>query len=149
MKPVLQALVLAERVYEVVGGQKVIAGTFNGVKLRRRVPEQPVPGEGGKAVLVGGAMGSPWAYISLTDVCNNTELQLQFVSLSRNVVLFETKLIVQCDNRLATVEVIVALPLLQLPEPGTYSFEVVCEGEVIGSHRVIAKLADDDNPEGE
>ena len=94
-------------------------------------------------------MGSPWAYISLTDVCNNTELQLQFVSLSRNVVLFETKLIVQCDNRLATVEVIVALPLLQLPEPGTYSFEVVCEGEVIGSHRVIAKLADDDNPEGE
>lgn len=147
MKPVLQALVLAERVYEVVGGQKVIAGTFNGVKLRHCVPEEPVAGAEGKTVLVGGRIGSPYAYISLTDVGHNTELQLQFVSLGRNVVLFETKLVVQCDNRLATVEVIVSLPLLHLPEPGTYAFEVVCEGEVIGSHRVIAKMADEDNDE--
>ena len=36
MIPVLQALILAERVYETNDGQKIIAGTFSQILLRKR-----------------------------------------------------------------------------------------------------------------
>jgi len=141
VKPVLQALVLAEHVYEDKSGKKIIAGTFNGINFRRTQPirevEQP---DGIKTQLIeGGAHGgSPYAYISLTDVLDNTSLELQFISLKRNKVVFRTGLIVRCPDRLATVELVVPLPPLIVPETGTYAFEIMCEGEVIGSHRIVA-----------
>ncbi len=140
MKPVLQALVLAERIYETTSGQKIIAGTFNCIKLRKQQPPEEATDAGGRQVYLvqGGTPGSPYAYISLTDVCDNTKLDLQFVSLTRNKVLFETGMMVNADNRLQTVEIIAALPRLVVPEPGTYAFEIVCEGEIIGSHRIVA-----------
>jgi hypothetical protein len=90
--------------------------------------------------------GSPYVYISLTDVFGNPRLALQFVNLSKNVVLFGTDIEVSCDDRLGTVEVVLALPPLSVQEEGTYAFEVVCEGEILGSHRITArelKLAED------
>ena len=49
---------------------------------------------------------------------------------------------VKCADRLATVEIILPLPAFgQFKlEPGMYAFEVVCEGEVIGSHRLTVKF---------
>jgi hypothetical protein len=142
VKPVLQALVLAERVYEDKGGQKIIAGTFNGFRFSRSSPVQEVVGPDGvrrKTVKGGVDVGSPWAYLSLTDVWDDTKLEFQFVSLTKNQVIFRTELLVQCDDRLATVEIVVPLPKLNVPESGIYAFEVLCEGEIIGSHRIIAE----------
>jgi hypothetical protein len=143
VKPVLQALVLADHVYQDVSGKKIIAGTFNQVQFKRGGPitkEAELP-SGKKRKLVAGGMdgGSPYAYISITDVCKNAELQLQFVNLTTNKVLFGAKIVVNCDDRLATIELIAPLPRLPITEEGTYAFEVVCEGEIIGTHRIIAK----------
>lgn len=142
-KPVLQALVLAERVYQDVSGKKIIAGTFNRVSVRSRgalVEEQTAP-DGKVTKFVAGGMhgGSPYAYISLTDVVDGTSLVLQFVDLNRNRVLLETRFeIANHHDRLATIELVVPLPLLPIPQPGTYAFEVVCEGDILGSHRIVA-----------
>ena len=128
--PVLQALILAEKVYRTDTGQYILCGTFGTVE----VAPAPQLKEGNK--IVGGEPGSSFAYINLTDVSDDTELELQFISLSKNKVLFNTTLTVRCDDRLANIEIVCALPHLIVPETGVYAFEIVSEGEIIGSHRV-------------
>ena len=147
MKPVLQALVLAEKVYEAKNGSKIIVGTFSRILVRNNLRPKTITDEKGveRPVVTGGQSGSPYAYISLTDVCNNTRLDLQFVSLEHNKVLFMTQLIVQCHDRLASVEFIAPLPPFTVDESGAYAFEIVCEGEVIGSHRLMATVIDEAN----
>jgi hypothetical protein len=148
VKPVLQALVLAEHVYEdKLSGKKIIAGTFNRLVMSKTPPIREVETpDGAKQTLVrSGGSGAPYAYISFTDVCDSTECELQFVSLTRNQVIFRNSVVIQCDDRLRTIEIIAPLPRLPIPEPGVYAFEIVCEGEVIGSHRIIA--VDGDQPE--
>lgn len=150
MKPVLQALVLAEHVYQDTSGKKIIAGTFNRVRFTRkpllREVEQP---DGTKRQIFPGGMhgGSPFAYVSLTDVSEKTVLLFQFVNLTKNVVLFGKQLTVDCKDRLATVELVLPLPPLGIAEEGVYAFEVVCEGEILGSSRI--KCEELKLPEGE
>ncbi|OHB71405.1 MAG: hypothetical protein A2V70_15735 [Planctomycetes bacterium RBG_13_63_9] len=147
MKPVLQALVLAERVYTDITGKKIIAGTFNRVQFTRTtqfVQERQSPSGETKYFVRGGVHGgSPYAYISLTDVVDNTQLTLQFVNLTKNVVILEQQLTVQCDGRLQTIEIVAPLPPLPVCEAGVYAFEVVCEEAILGSHRVIAEELQD------
>ena len=143
MKPVLQALVLADRVYEDKTGKKIIAGTFDAVLYKRSVDlveERELPGGGTGQFIPGGVhSGSPWAYISITDAVDGTELTLQFVNLTKNAVLLETKIVIQCKDRLRTIEIVAPLPPLPISEDGIYALEVVCEGEILGSHRIIAR----------
>jgi hypothetical protein len=142
VKPVLQALVLAERVYQDITGKKIIAGTFNrvGFTLQPPVREVELP-DGSKQIQIPGGMhgGSPYGYISLVDVCKGTRLLLQFVNLTKNAVLFGTELTVNSDDRLQAIELVVPLPPLPIQEPGIYAFEVVCEGEILGSYRITAE----------
>ncbi len=150
MKPVLQALVLAEHVYQDVSGKKVIAGTFNRVRFTKKPLSQHVKTpEGGTGVIIPGGMqgGSPYAYLSLTDVCDQTELTLQFVNLTSNKTLLGKKVVVNVSDRLATVELVLPLPALPIDEPGTYAFEVVCEGDILGSYRIAATEFDPTPPE--
>lgn len=148
MKPVLQALVLAEKVYEEKGGKKIIAGTFNKLLFTKGLPTakeqkpEELPDGSTRVVVKGGQLGSPYVYLSLTDVCDGTRLILQFVNLSKNKVLFETEILLKGKDRLATVEIVAPLPPwahFGVSEAGAYAFEVVCDGEIIGSHRVIAE----------
>jgi len=83
--------------------------------------------------------GSPYAYISLTDVVDGTKLTLQFINLGKNIVLLELAMVVNIKDRLETVEIVAPLPPLPITEPGTYALEVVCEGEILRSHRIIAE----------
>lgn len=138
--PVLQALILAEKVWKTAEGQHIIAGTFNSIILEKERIAQTVEDNDGRqlTLLRGGQAGAPYAYLSLTDVCDDTKLLLQFVSLSRNHVIVQTGVQIKSKNRLATVEIVIPLPMLPLPGPGVYAFEVVCEGELIGSHKIVA-----------
>lgn len=142
MKPVLQALVLAERVYETKTGQMVIAGTFRGVRFSKRplVKEMDTP-EGGRCQLIAGGQdgGSPHAYVSLTDICDGTEVVFQFVNLTKNEILLSMTAAIHGVDRLGIVELNLPLPKLPIAEEGIYAFEVVCEGEILGSHRVVAE----------
>jgi hypothetical protein len=146
VRPVLQALVLADRVYQdVTTGKKIIAGTFSGYKFSKRpaVAEIVRPDGTKQQVLAGGtSIGSPFAYISLTDVCDGTTLEIQFINLSKNVVLFGTAVNIAHVDRLANVELVLPLPVLPITEAGTYALQVVCEGEIVGSWRVMAEDLD-------
>ena len=142
--PVLQALVLAEHVYCDTSGKKIIAGTFNAITRTQQSIED---GEDGtKSTKVpGGGMGAPWFYLSLTDVVEGTTIGLQFVSLTKNSVLFEQDITLNGMDRLQSVEVAGPLPDLVKNVPkGIYSFEVICKGEIIGSRRLYV----DDVEEG-
>ncbi len=146
MRPVLQALVLADRVYQdAATGKKIIAGTFSGYKFSKRPPiAEIVRPDGTKQQALAGGMtlGSPSAYVSLTDVCDGTTLEIQFINLSKNLVLFGTAVNIAHVDRLANVELVLPLPVLPITEAGTYALQVVCEGEIVGSWRVVAEDLD-------
>jgi len=128
MTPIIQALVLADHIYEDKSGKKIIAGTFNQIR-RKKIQVQG-----------GTELGSPWLYLSLTDVVDETRLILQLVNRETNAVLRETVITIKNQDRLATVELVLPLPPLWrvLPAPGQYSYDVVSsEGEILGSHRLI------------
>ena len=143
MKPVVQSLVLADRVYQDVTGKKIIAGTFNRVLLpssKHCMRKEELPSGETQTFAAGGMHGgSPYAYISLTDVVDGTKLTLQFINLGKNIVLLELAMVVNIKDRLETVEIVAPLPPLPITEPGTYALEVVCEGEILRSHRIIAE----------
>jgi hypothetical protein len=142
MKPVLQALVLAERVYtDTPSGKKIIAGTFNRLLIGRVQAQQVDLPEGGKGLVVPGGtdMGSPWAYISLTDVVDGTDINLQFMNIGKNQLLFQIAIKISSKDRLATVEIVAPLPPISTfcNEAGTYSLDVVWGNEILGSHRLV------------
>jgi hypothetical protein len=142
MKPILQALVLAERIYEEKNGKKIIAGTFNGIIFGKVQPTvENLPNGDKVAVVQGGTdSGCPAAYISLTDVVDGTEIILQFVNVTKNEELFGTSFRIEKADRLSTVEIIAALPPLSrfVKEAGTFSLDVIWQGEILGSHRLRA-----------
>jgi hypothetical protein len=143
VKPVLQALVLADRIYiDRQTGKKVIAGTFNRILFSPTPPQKVVEKPDGKQqtlVLGGMQLGSPWVYISLTDICNEARLTIHFLNVKKNLVLLSTEQVVKCDDRLKTEELVLALPALPVGEPGEYALEVLCEGVILGWHRIIAQ----------
>jgi hypothetical protein len=150
VKPVLQALVVADHVYQdQQTGKKVICGTFNTFRFSRKPPIGEVQGpDGTKQTVVagGGHSGSPYAYVNLTDVCDGTKLRLQFVNLNQNAVLFGTDVVISNTNRLGTIELVFPLPRLPIQEPGAYALELTCDGDIIGSYRITAENLDEKQP---
>src|SRR3990167_1130105 len=129
VRPMLQALLLADHVYQDKdSGKKVIAGTFNVLNLFKPKPpseDSDRPAEGPRQVSVKEIMkaGSPSAFISLTEIREPTDLELRYVDLSNNAVLIGAKFRVTCHDPLATVEAIVLLPPLPAPHSGVYALE--------------------------
>jgi hypothetical protein len=150
VKPVLQALVVADHVYQdQQTGKKVICGTFNTFRFSRKPPvaEAQAPDGTKQTVIAGGGQsGSPYAYVNLTDVCDGTKLRLQFVNLNQNNVLFGTDVVINNANRLATIEMVFPLPRLPIQEAGSYALELLCDGDMIGSYRITAENMDDKKP---
>lgn len=143
-KPVLQALLLADHVYQDKDtGKKVIAGTFNQLNLSKlkAAPKNAEPTAGGPRQLSPAEVtrpGSPSAFISLTDVRGPTDLELRYVDLADNGVLLMLKFRVESDDPLKTVEAILPVPPLPTPRPGVYALELFCNDEPLGSLRVTA-----------
>src|SRR5947207_1189979 len=143
MKPVLQALVLADHVYtDSVTGKKIVAGIFHRLWFRKNVPPE-VRDVGGQATATfqiqpsGHQAGSPFCYVSLTDVHGEQDFEMRFVDLGDNKSLFGTTFRVKSDDPLQTVEVVVPLPMLPTNKPGTFALELLWNGEPLGAHRVV------------
>jgi hypothetical protein len=83
-------------------------------------------------------VGSPWAYISLTEIHGTVPLELRYVDLSDNAVMLRVELPVKSNSPLDTVEVVVQLPVLPMPHPGTYALELLSNEEPLGAHRITA-----------
>jgi len=141
VKPILQALLLADHVYQDrQTGKTVVAGVFDALWIKRPTPTGPTgEGPGTRAIPVQDVQqaGSPYAYINLREVRAGTSVELRFVNLESNEVVFRSNPIaIPCENPLRRVEIVIPVPKLPMI-PGTYAFEVLCEDELIGSHRVV------------
>jgi len=138
--PTLQAILVADHVYrDATTGEHIIAGVFHGLvvisaeqvqeQLRQQSPEQPTIAGGMQA-------GSPCAYISLTNMRNNPDFSLRYVSLKEDLVLFHTSFSVPCDDPLQVVELIAPLPSLPTKKPGVFALELLWRDVPLGSFKV-------------
>lgn len=124
VRPILQALVLADHVYiDAKTGKKIIAGTFNHLAA----PE--FPSFFGRTT---------YAFISLTEVHGNLPITLKYTDLSTSETLLEIRdLPMEAPNDpLATVEMVVELPRFPMPHEGTFAFEVYAYDEQVGTLRI-------------
>jgi hypothetical protein len=157
-KPVLQALLLAEHVYQDrATGKKIIAGTFNRLNFTRRRPQSPAsaPPEDAEPFAEPPAEepigqpearelhnvispGSPFAFITLTEVHGTIPLELRYVDLQNNSVLLTTRFQVSCDDPLNTMELTIPIPMLPAPHEGVYALELLHGNEPLGSMRIVA-----------
>jgi hypothetical protein len=144
VQPTLQALLLADFVYiDQATGKKVIAGVFDSLILSeppQQEPETEFPqkeGEAKKRVSVRHVQqaGSPYVYISITNVHGEKTFVLRYVNLQTYQALFETSFPLASESPLRTAEIVLPVPKLPAAE-GVFALELLCEDELIGSHKV-------------
>jgi len=117
-------------------------------------PQQPVhhqlgppgtPLQPGQRVLeippTGLQSGSPFAYLSLTEVRGANNFVLELVNLSDESQLFRSDLRVDCPDPLLTVEMTVPLPPISPPQAGIYALQLLHNNEILGSLRIIVEDA--------
>lgn len=152
--PILQALLIADQVYEdKTTHKKVICGVFHSVFIMKgplQVNEEGVKQEEGgtKSISVDikdinqyRSAGSPFCYISLTEVRGEKTLELRLVNLSTYNPLFKAEITVKREDPVETLELVIPLPKLSIPDVGVYAFELICDDTLLGSHRITAKLS--------
>ena len=163
--PVLQALLVADHVYQDVStGKFVICGIFGTIFFVPKEDDSSTGspptgveeggGTGGNGNGPAGSSspgqsqmpiarliraGSPSAYVSLTEVQGQRKFELRYVDLEENNVLFSTEFGVECRDPLETIQLSMPLPPLPVPHEGVFVLELLCEGELLGSHRVLTK----------
>jgi hypothetical protein len=152
VKPVLQALLIADHVYaDAITGKKIVAGIFHRLWFKR----PPTPEEKGDAaqsvIQVGSSghrAGSPFCYISLTEVHGEQHFELRFVDLGSDTTVFGTRFAFKSENPLQTIEQILPLPTLPATKAGVFAFELLWNGEQLGSHRIIVdEIAEEKKPD--
>ena len=133
VRPILQALVLADHVYiDAKTGKKIIAGTFN------HLAAPSFPSHFGRTT---------YAFISMTEVHGTTPVTLRYTDLSTSETLLEIRdLPMEAPNDpLATVEMVVELPRFPMPHEGIFAFEVYAHDEPIGSLRIQVSKSDEES----
>lgn len=160
--PVLQALLVADQIFQdQATGKFVICGIF-GTIFFMPPEDQASPagndagpeGAGGSGPAAGSGppagpqpmplnrfirAGSPYAYVSLTEIHGQRSFELRYVDLSENSVVFTFEFKVECRNPLETVQLSLPLPVLPVPHEGVFALELLCEGNLLGSHRILTK----------
>ena len=156
MKPILQALLVADHVYsDAYTGKKIVVGIFHSVKFKPRPLGQgdKPPGQGDKPgtttiqVDAGGQKaGSPFCYISLTELHGERNFELRYVDLAENNSLFSSRFTIKSDDPIGTQEVVFPLPELPMVRAGTFAMELLCDDEPIGSYRIEVSEMGDEKP---
>jgi hypothetical protein len=140
VKPTLQALLVADRVYrDAATGKFIIAGTFNRLCYSKTPPVTPPSGQTPGKVMGGMDAGSPYAYVSLTEVRGKVPLVFRYVDLTDNNPLLVSEFEVQANSPLETVELVLPLPRLPIPHAGVFAFEIASGNEPLGSVRLVVE----------
>ena len=123
IKPVLQALLLADHVYvDHATGKRIIVGVFDFLKT----PEFPTQFQ-----------RTTFAYCAFTGIRGKIDVIFRYVDLESNEVLMETIPIeVRAEDPITTSDLVTEIPPLPMPHPGVYALEVHSCDELIGSLRV-------------
>jgi len=137
MKPIIQALLLADNVYtDIETGKRVITGVFDFIG----VPEIP-----------GHFLKVTHAYVSLTELRGRVEIMLRYVDLDSNEILMEHgPTVIEQDDPIASEDFTVTVPPLPVPHEGVFALEVHANNELIGMLRITAALREqEDENEGD
>jgi hypothetical protein len=148
-KPVLQAMVLADHVYQDrATGKHVICGTFTAILFS---PFKAAQNEGESRVQVTAEQvqrtGSPYLYLALVGVHGTVPLALKFVDLSDARVLFEAQVVITATDPVGVVEYIIPLPILPARQEGNYSLDLLHDDEILGSWRVSVRRVEESGAE--
>lgn len=92
--------------------------------------------------------GSPYVYFSVTELSSRKVFEVRYVDLHENRSLFQAEVPIECDDPLKTIEVSLPLPRLPLValQERVYGLEILCEGQLLGTHRVLARISPGANP---
>ncbi len=150
MKPILQAFILADHVYQDGNsGKMIIAGSFS--RLLRVRKEHVEPGQPQPLHRVLQA-GSPFVYLNLVDAKQEKlHLELRWVALEDNRALFAVNVEVQAPkDPLDHLELIIPLPTLPTPHDGVFALELLInDGDPLGSWRVTVITSEKQEPGNE
>jgi len=142
MKPVLQSILLADRVYQdKASGKHIIVGVFSQLLLVPNANKPKTKNVDGKPqqIIQGGMQaGSPYVYISITEVRGKVPCELRYVDLNEDQPIYQIRFEIQCDNPLKTIEATFPFPALP-HRVGTFAVELLCNDELVGSHRVVVE----------
>ena len=108
-KPILQAMVLADHVYQDrLTGKHIISGTFTGIVFGTAKVALEGEGDDQRHVTAQAVIraGSPYLYLALAEVHGQLPLSLKFVDLSDSSVLFEAQVVVTAADPVAVAEYI-------------------------------------------
>lgn len=140
MKPILQALVLADHVYQdKSSGKIIVAGIFSNLSIARKAHSPEANLNEGPRVIDASEFiraGSPSCYINLASIRGTLPLELRYVDLADNSLVMTIGFTVVNDDPLRNVEIIVPVPPLPTPHVGAYVLELLSNDELIGSHRI-------------
>lgn len=146
--PVLQAMVLADHVYQdLTTGKCIICGTFSQITRSKRMVEptgEIVQGSDEFKRIIGPVSnaGSPYLYLALAEVHGQVPLELKLVHLDDASVSMRGTFTVSSKSPLNITEYIVPVPTIAPNKLGVYSLDLLCENEILGSWRVIVKDSD-------
>ena len=121
-------------------GKKIIAGVFTKIVRRRHVEiegESKEKSEIRKAENTAGSAGSPWLYFALTSVHGEVDLELRWVHLQTETVLFRAVVKVKSASPLDIIEGVAALPRLNYGRVGLHALELLHDDIPIGSLRIL------------
>jgi hypothetical protein len=142
VKPILQALLVADYVYRDAITQKhIIAGVFHSIRLINQAPQPVEVSPEGEMTRVpispgGHRAGSPFAYMSLTAVRGEQTFVLRYVHLDHDKLVFQTSFKIRSEDPLGSCEAAFPLPDLPTESPGTFALELLWNDEPLGSHKI-------------
>ncbi len=124
MKPSLQAIWLADTASQDENTGKVtVSGMFDCVEVKAEETEFASP-----AVV----------FFALREVHGRVDLSLLLVDLSTDEAILRRLFAVQNDNPLATTDVVLNVPSIPVPHPGSFAWELYWNEESIGTSRLEA-----------
>jgi len=134
-KPVLQAFIIADDVYQGVNHRKfTIVGTFNMITSVKFPTMYQKPTK---------------AYINIAELRNDAEITLRYVDLKDLSVLFESpKFPVKKASNNRNIEVIIDIPPLPIPHPGTFHLELWIKDDLLSIAKIIVEEHKETLPPG-
>ena len=141
MNPIVQSLLLAERVYrDQISQRYIITGIFNCIEFAEF--------ERDAAKNQAGCPGAPWVYISVTEVRKKTEFLLRYVNLENDAIIMGTKFTIAGDDPLQVHERGFGMPMPPI-SAGVQELQLIVDECLLGRVRVTLKKVENNHAESD